>query len=42
LDAIENKDKVKIDAAHPEKIILEYLRNNNLDFTKLAAYASKY
>lgn len=42
LDAIENKDKAPIDAIHPEKIILDYIRNNNLDFVKLVAYASKY
>jgi len=42
LDAIENKDKVPIETPNPEKIILDYLRNNNLDFVKLVAYASKY
>ncbi len=42
LDAIENKDKVPIDASHPEKIILFYIKNNSLDFIKLVAYANKY
>jgi hypothetical protein len=42
LDVIENKDKVSIDALHPEKIIFNYIKDNNLDFEKLVAYASKY
>lgn len=42
LDAIENKDKVSIDALHPEKIILDYIKNNKLDFVKIVVYASKY
>lgn len=42
LDAIENKDKVPIDALHPEKIILDYIKSNKLDFIKIVAYASKY
>lgn len=42
LDAIENKDKVPIDALHPKKIIRGYMKNNKLDFVKLVAYASKY
>lgn len=42
LDAIENKDKVPIDALHPENIIRDYIKNNNLDFEKLVAFASKY
>lgn len=42
LDAIENKDKVSIDALHPEKIIFDHIKNNKLDFVKLVAYANKY
>lgn len=42
LDALENKDKVPFDALHPERIFLDYIKNNGLDFVKLAAYASKY
>lgn len=42
LDAIENKDKIPIDVHHPEKIILNYIRKNQLDFIKLVAYAGKF
>lgn len=42
LDAIGNKDKLPIDALHPEKIIFNYIKDNNLNFEKLVAYASKY
>jgi len=42
LDAVENKEKVPIDAPHPERIILDYIKNNNLDIKKLVAYAHKY
>jgi len=42
LDAIENKDKVPIDANDPNKVILEYIRRCNLDVIKLLAYTSKY
>jgi len=42
LDAIENKDKVPIDALHPEKSIFDHIKKNNLNFVKLVAYASKY
>ena len=43
LDAIENKDKTAIDAINPEKLILNYIAENNLNFTKLVAFArTKY
>ncbi len=43
LDAIENKDKIAIDAINPEKLILNYIANNHLDFAMLVAYArTKY
>ena len=42
LDAIENKDKVPVDANEPNRVILEYIRRCNLDIIKLLAYASKY
>lgn len=42
LDAIENKDKLTFDARQPEKVILNYIQDKNLDFRKLAGYAGKY
>jgi hypothetical protein len=42
LDAIENKDKLTFDARQPEKVILNYIQDKNLDFQKLAGYAGKY
>jgi hypothetical protein len=42
LDAVENRDKIPIDACYSERIILDYIENNSLDFKKLVAYASKY
>lgn len=41
LDAIENKDKIAIDALHPNKIILKYIADNDLDFAKIVAFAAK-
>lgn len=41
LDAIENKDKVTIDALHPERIVLKYIADNELDFAKIVAFAAK-
>jgi hypothetical protein len=42
LDAIANKDKVAFDAIDPEKIILDYINDKKLDFTKLVGYAGKF
>lgn len=41
LDTIENKDKIPIDAINPERLILNYIATNNLDFAKLVAFARK-
>lgn len=42
LDAIANKDQITFDACQPEKIILDYIHDKNLDFRKLVGYAGKY
>jgi len=42
LDAVENKEKVPVDANEPNKVILEYIKSCKLDIIKLLAYASKY
>jgi len=39
LDAIENKDKTAIDAINPERLILNYIENNDLDFVRLVGFA---
>ncbi len=42
LDAIENKEKLPADALDPDQLILEYIHRYELDFLKLAGYASRY
>lgn len=42
LDAIANKDQIAFDAYRPEKIILDYIHDKDLDFRKLVGYAGKY
>jgi len=39
LDVIANKEKLAFDALHPETIILNYIKDNKLDFRKLVGYA---
>jgi hypothetical protein len=42
LDAIANKEKVPFDALHPKTIILNYIKDNKLDFRKLVGYAGMH
>ncbi|MBP3041053.1 hypothetical protein J9303_16425, partial [Bacillaceae bacterium Marseille-Q3522] len=41
IDAIENKDKVLIDAHNPYELINDYIEKHNLDFGKLIGMATK-
>ncbi|SHO54155.1 hypothetical protein [Anaerocolumna xylanovorans] len=42
LDVIENREKIAVDALEPEQTLLEYIRQNELDYFRLAGYASQY
>jgi hypothetical protein len=42
LDAIENKNKISIDAKNPSRIYLSYILDCKLDSIKLIAFASKF
>ncbi|HHV13083.1 MAG TPA: hypothetical protein GXX75_22680 [Clostridiales bacterium] len=42
LDVIENKEKLTMDALEPDQILLEYIQKNELDYVRLAGYASQY
>ncbi len=42
LDAIENRDNITIDINCPEKVILNYIKKNNLDLMRLIYLARKY
>lgn len=42
LDAIENRKKTSIDAINPNKVLHRYLKENNIDFGRLIAFAGKY
>ncbi len=42
LDCIENLEHFPIDAENPYKIIMNYIRNKNIDMTQLCAFAKRY
>lgn len=42
LDVIENREKTSIDAINPNKVLNRYLKENDIDFRKLIAFAGKY
>lgn len=42
IDAVENKDKVKIDAENQNLILNNYIVKNNLDYGKLVALVAKH
>lgn len=41
LDAIENKDKIGLDAPNPEELLWVYINQNGLELKKLFAYAKE-
>lgn len=41
LDAVENKDRIPVDAKCPFKILNDFIEKNSLDFGKLVAIADK-
>lgn len=40
-DLLINEDNIKIDALNPQKIIFNYIKNNNLDIQKMYFYAKQ-